>query len=86
VFGFGGAVPLVIAVAMYFWLPESLQFMVVRRRRMDEARRSLKRVDPGVQLEGAELVVPEENRGGVPCTCFVRAAPQGPSFSGSSTS
>jgi AAHS family 4-hydroxybenzoate transporter-like MFS transporter len=40
---------------------------------MDEARRRLKRVDPRVQLEGAELVVPEEHRGGVPGVHLFRA-------------
>ena len=35
---FGGAVPLVIALAMLVWLPESLQFLVVRRKDRAEDR------------------------------------------------
>jgi len=36
VFFVGGAVPLVIAVAMYFSLPESLQFLAVQRTRITQ--------------------------------------------------
>lgn len=68
VFVFGGAVPLVIAVLMYFWIPESLQFMVLRNRTVDRQRASrwLARIAPTASIDGGELVVNEESRGGVP--------------------
>ena len=52
VFYFGGTIPLVIALLMYFLLPESLQFMVVRRKSQEQIGKWLKRVDPNaVSLE-----------------------------------
>jgi AAHS family 4-hydroxybenzoate transporter-like MFS transporter len=73
VFYFGGAVPLVIALVMMLWLPESLQFMVLRGRNLDKVRRWLKRIDPDAPVDGAtEYVVPEENRGGVPAIHLFR--------------
>jgi MFS transporter, AAHS family, 4-hydroxybenzoate transporter len=35
VFYLGGVVPLVIAALMFFWLPESMQFLVVRTRKLE---------------------------------------------------
>jgi MFS transporter, AAHS family, 4-hydroxybenzoate transporter len=67
VFYFGGFVPLIIALAMWFWLPESLQFMVLRGRNRDKVREWLNRIDPTVPASGgAEYVVHEETQRGVP--------------------
>ena len=46
VFLVGGAIPLSIAIAMLVGLPESLQFLAVRRRRLDQVARWLKQLDP----------------------------------------
>lgn len=73
VFYFGGAVPLVIALVMMLWLPESLQFMVLRSTNLDKVRKWLKRIDPDAPVDGVtEYVVPEENRGGVPAVHLFR--------------
>jgi AAHS family 4-hydroxybenzoate transporter-like MFS transporter len=73
VFYFGGAVPLIIAAMMMFWLPESLQFMVLRGTRPDRVRRWLKRIDPAAPVDSAtQYVVPEENRDGVPAIHLFR--------------
>jgi AAHS family 4-hydroxybenzoate transporter-like MFS transporter len=67
VFYFGGVVPLVIAVLMMFWLPESLQFMVVRSRNLDKVGRWLKRIDPTLVLgPGTRYVAQETSKAGVP--------------------
>src|SRR5688572_9607152 len=67
VFIVGGAIPLIIAVAMYFGLPESLQFLAVRRRRLDQVGRWLKELNPAITVdEKTEYVANEESRGGVP--------------------
>ena len=67
VFYVGGAIPLGIAVAMYAWLPESLQFMVLRGGRRDQTVRWLHRIDPTVPiLPTTEFVVQEEKPQGVP--------------------
>jgi AAHS family 4-hydroxybenzoate transporter-like MFS transporter len=54
---FGGAVPLVIAVGMWIWLPESLQLLVLRGR-SDRAKAHLARIDPTLDLRDATLVGP----------------------------
>ena len=67
VFFVGGAVPLVIAVAMYFSLPESLQFLAVRRTRLDVLAHWLKKLDPTIQVgPSTEYVSNEKPRSGVP--------------------
>ena len=67
VFYFGGVTPLVIAVLMSLWLPESLQFLVLRRRGVQKVGRWLRRIDPTVAVgPNVEYVVHEENKGGVP--------------------
>ena len=67
VFYFGGAVPLVIAGAMWLWLPESLQFLVLRNRNRAGVAKWLKQIDPAVNVgPDTQFAVHEENRGGVP--------------------
>jgi AAHS family 4-hydroxybenzoate transporter-like MFS transporter len=66
VFYFGGVVPLIVGILMLFWLPESLQFLVVRRK---FARISawLRRVEPALAVgPDTEYVAAEEGRKGVP--------------------
>ncbi|MFB3814184.1 MAG: MFS transporter [Terriglobales bacterium] len=75
VFYFGGAVPLVLAVMMYFWLPESLQLLVLRRRSPEQIGRWLNKLAPDVPLApGVQYRVNEESRKGVP---FVRLFREG---------
>src|SRR5687767_8291722 len=67
VFIVGGAIPLIIAAAMFVALPESLQFLAVRRRRLDQVARWLKQLDPTLKVDAStEYVAHEESRGGVP--------------------
>jgi AAHS family 4-hydroxybenzoate transporter-like MFS transporter len=67
VFLVGGAIPLVIAIAMMVSLPESLQFLAVRRRRLDQVARWLKQLDPTLRVDSStEYVAKEESKGGVP--------------------
>ncbi|HEX7076710.1 MAG TPA: MFS transporter [Hyphomicrobiaceae bacterium] len=66
VFYFGGIIPLIVGILMIFWLPESLQFLVVRRKLANVAR-WLKRIDPSIRVEpGTEYVVEEKSKDGVP--------------------
>jgi AAHS family 4-hydroxybenzoate transporter-like MFS transporter len=70
---FGGTVPLLIAVAMLVWLPESLQFLVVRRKARARIAKWLRRIDPTVPSgPDVEFVVREENREGVPAVHLFR--------------
>src|SRR5690606_41710017 len=62
VFYFGGVSPLLVGVLMIFWLPESLQSLAVRRR-LAEAARWLRRIEPGAPAgPGTEYVVARESR------------------------
>lgn len=73
VFYFGGAVPLVIALAMLIWLPESLQFLVLRGKRRGQIARWLKRIDATAPVGPAtEYIVEEEKREGVPVVHLFR--------------
>ena len=67
VFLVGGAIPLVIALAMLLSLPESLQFLAVRRRRLDQVARWLKQLDPTLKVDqSTTYIANEESKGGVP--------------------
>ena len=70
---FGGSVPIAIALAMLAWLPESLQFMVVRRKSRGTIARWLRRIDPGVPIgPDTQFTVREANRDGVPVVHLFR--------------
>jgi AAHS family 4-hydroxybenzoate transporter-like MFS transporter len=70
---FGGAVPLVIALAMLVWLPESLQFLVVRRKSTEKMARWLRRIDPSVPIgPDTQFIVQEASREGVPVVHLFR--------------
>jgi AAHS family 4-hydroxybenzoate transporter-like MFS transporter len=67
VFIFGGAVPLVIALAMIWGLPESLQFLAVSGRNRDRLAHWLRRLDPSIRVDGTTVFVAnEERRTGAP--------------------
>jgi AAHS family 4-hydroxybenzoate transporter-like MFS transporter len=67
VFLLGGSIPVVIGVLMFFWLPESLQFLVVRGKDQAKVVQWLGQIDPTVSARGStQYVVMEENKGGVP--------------------
>jgi AAHS family 4-hydroxybenzoate transporter-like MFS transporter len=63
----GGIVPLVLLAPMYAWLPESLQFLALRRNDTREIAKWLKRIDPAVPVDDTtRFVVPEARAPGVP--------------------
>jgi AAHS family 4-hydroxybenzoate transporter-like MFS transporter len=67
VFIFGGAIPLAIAVLMFLWLPESLQFLAVRKQRLDQLRRWLTQLDPTLRVgPETQFTANETSRRGVP--------------------
>ncbi|MBB4846127.1 AAHS family 4-hydroxybenzoate transporter-like MFS transporter [Paucibacter oligotrophus] len=47
VFYIGTALPLLMALLMWRYVPESLQFMVLKQRRLDRVAGLLRRIDPG---------------------------------------
>ena len=73
VFFVGGAVPLAIALAMFWALPESLQFMAVRRTRLDMLAYWLKRLDPAMQInDTTQFVSNEKAHAGMPIVHLFR--------------
>jgi AAHS family 4-hydroxybenzoate transporter-like MFS transporter len=67
VFVFGGVVPFVIAIVMQISLPESLQFLAVRKRRLDQLARWLKQLAPELRIDAnTQYVSNETSRSGVP--------------------
>ncbi len=73
VFYCGGAVPLLIALAMIVWLPESLQFMVIHGAPRGRVRRWLMRIDPAIPADGAvEFTVHEDKLKGAPVAHLFR--------------
>lgn len=67
VFVFGGVVPLIIAIIMLVSLPESLQFLAVSRRRLDQLARWLKQLAPELRVDAStQYVSNETSKGGVP--------------------
>jgi AAHS family 4-hydroxybenzoate transporter-like MFS transporter len=67
IFYIGGAAPLLIAVVLAVWLPESLRFLMARNIRLDEVRSTLARIAPGEIGPDVQLVAsPEREREGVP--------------------
>jgi AAHS family 4-hydroxybenzoate transporter-like MFS transporter len=67
VFIFGGVVPLVMTGLMCLYLPESLQFLVLRQRRLHQVRHWLGKIAPHVVMEdGVVFSVPEQKSRGAP--------------------
>jgi MFS transporter, AAHS family, 4-hydroxybenzoate transporter len=67
VFIFGGVVPLIVAIFMFIGLPESLQFLAVRRQKLDQLARWLKELDPTLRIDAnTQFKTNETSKGGVP--------------------
>ena len=67
VFYFGGTVPLVIGLLMFLSLPESLQFLTLRKKSAETIGRWLKRIEPDVDVRlDTQFVVNEEKKTGLP--------------------
>jgi AAHS family 4-hydroxybenzoate transporter-like MFS transporter len=73
VFIFGGVIPLVIALAMVWGLPESPQFLAVSGRGRDTLARWVAQLDPTIRIDAStQFVANEERRGGVPAMHLFR--------------
>jgi AAHS family 4-hydroxybenzoate transporter-like MFS transporter len=73
VFLVGGAVPLAIAAVMMTSLPESLQFLAVRRTNPKALARWLTKLDPTIRVDQTTVYVAnEESKGGVPAVHLFR--------------
>ncbi len=67
VFIFGGVVPFVIAILMFVWLPESLQFLAVRGRNRDRLASWLIELDPTLRIgSDTRFTASETSRQGIP--------------------
>jgi MFS transporter, AAHS family, 4-hydroxybenzoate transporter len=68
VFYIGAVAPIVIAVILIVWLPESIRFLLARGIRQDEVRRTLEKIMPGEVPAGELVAPPDPARSGVPVT------------------
>ena len=67
VFYFGGAIPLVVGALMFMALPESLEFLAVRRRSLAQVGRWLRQLDPALAIDDTtEYVARDKGRRGAP--------------------
>ena len=67
VFYVGAAVPLILLLPMYAWLPESLQFLALRRNDSREIVKWLKRVDPAAPVDATtRFTIAERKAKGFP--------------------
>ena len=74
VFVFGGIVPLVIAALMWRYMPESMQFLVLRGRKLDRVHGWLHRIAPELRIgPDARYVVHEARQDGAPVVELFRA-------------
>ena len=66
VFIFGGTVPLAVALIMFRGLPESLQFLAVRKKGFDQLARWLKQLAPALNVDAkTQFVANETSRAGM---------------------
>jgi AAHS family 4-hydroxybenzoate transporter-like MFS transporter len=56
----GGILPLILAVVLLFWLPESARYLVVRNRGTDKVRKALAPIDPPAVAQASSFSVPEQ--------------------------
>ncbi len=63
IFYVGGVVPLILALALVFLLPESVRFLAAKGGRGDEVARTLRKMDPALVFpSNTEFVVPAEKK------------------------
>jgi AAHS family 4-hydroxybenzoate transporter-like MFS transporter len=73
VFYVGGTIPLILSLAMFAWLPESLRWLVLHGRRRDYVERWLRRLDPAIPVdETTRFIIKEEAKAGVPAMHLFR--------------
>lgn len=56
----GGVLPLLLALVLMVWLPESARFLVVRNRGTDKVHKTLSPIAPQVVAEAGSFSVPEQ--------------------------
>ncbi|OLL30615.1 4-hydroxybenzoate transporter [Burkholderia sp. SRS-W-2-2016] len=67
VFYLGAAVPLLMAALMYWLVPESLQFMVLKGRKLDTVAQSLRRIAPAARIDAnTRYAITEQRHSGAP--------------------
>lgn len=78
VFLVGGLVPAALGLAMLLWLPESIQFLVLRKRGVAQVARWLSKLQPGLQISSdSNIVVKEPRNDGMPVAELFRAGRAG---------
>jgi AAHS family 4-hydroxybenzoate transporter-like MFS transporter len=72
-FWMGGLIPLAVVAILYFLLPESIRFMVLKGDRNDQVAARLRLIDPAIDLAGvSRFTIQEEHTGGLPMIALFR--------------
>jgi MFS transporter, AAHS family, 4-hydroxybenzoate transporter len=72
-FWMGGLTPLVVVAILYFLLPESIRFLVLRGGRNNEVATRLRHIDPALDLSGTQgFTIHEEQSGAIPVVALFR--------------
>jgi AAHS family 4-hydroxybenzoate transporter-like MFS transporter len=56
----GGVLPIILAVVLWVWLPESARYLVVRNRGVERVRKVLLPIQPAVVAQAGSFSVPEQ--------------------------
>ncbi len=72
-FWMGGLTPLALVAVLFFALPESIRFLVLRADRSNEVATQLQRIDPVLDLSGVStFTIQEEKSGSIPMVALFR--------------
>lgn len=67
----GGALPLILAIALWLWLPESARFLITKGRQ-EEARSIVRRIVPDIPIRDVEFTIGESPVTGSPVSELLR--------------
>ena len=74
IFWVGGLLPMLVALLFVFTLPESIKYLTVKQRRLDEVARIVRRLRPGIVIApDARFIVADEMATGAPAAPFTLA-------------
>ena len=69
----GGAIPILAALLMYLWLPESLGFLVLKGKNLNQVGAWIRQINPTTRVDTTtRYSVSEDDRGGVPMVHLFR--------------
>jgi AAHS family 4-hydroxybenzoate transporter-like MFS transporter len=62
IFIIGGILPILAAIGVFFWLPESLRYLVVKNKDRDEVKKLILRLNPELQIDSNTVFTVEDRK------------------------